>query len=796
MKHAKPYFMTIQIFTGMLIHFFKISIRNLHRHKLTSFINISGLAVGMACTILILLWVSQQLNYDKGQSKKDRIYRLENQTWVVMPPYLGETVSVFPEVENVVRFYFWYEPPIRYEENIFTVTNFALVDSTVFKTFNFNFLAGDPESALVAPFSIVLTESTSKKLFGDEYAIGNSILLDNEYEYEVTGVIEDVKKFHMDINAFASVNDIVRMSGNNDFLTARNHNFSIYLLLHPGVNVTGLTEKINDRARNEFNYNSSDLLLRPFKDIYFAKNLQHENNTKHGNMNLIIAFSIIAMLILLIACVNFINLTIAEASTREKEIAVRKSSGADKQSIQFQFFGETLVTVTIAFLISILITDLILPSFNLLTAESIQLTSMDPDLIVILAGIYISTAILSGLYPSLYLAALKPALLLKGSSKKGGKGSLLSKILITFQFSIAIFLIIAVLSVMRQLNYVQTKDLGINHKQVLTCTLQGEKFEGEKENVLISKDALSQSLVAHNSIQGVTFLHQIPGKITNTWSWYTTDQNNRTPLKIINADPNFIKLVGLEIINGRDFSFENEADQGSGFIINEEAVKQLGIENPIGAKVNDGNIQIIGIVKDFHFNSLHTQIEPMAISWNHWTETACIKFSGNDLDEILLHIEQVYDEFCPGYAFEYDFLDENFARQYKAENQLQTLLRYFVAIAIILSCLGLFALSAFIAKQKTKEIGIRKVFGSTNNEIIILVSKGFLKWVLLANIIAWPFAYIVIEGWLKGFPYRIPISIPIFIFSGIIVILVAIFTVGYQAVKASYTNPIDSLRYE
>ncbi len=780
----------------MLLHFFKITIRNILKHKLTSFINISGLAIGMACAILIFLWISQQLNYDKGQSKKDQIYRLENQTWVVMPPYLGETVSVFPEVENAVRFYFWIEPVLKYAENIFTVNNFAFIDSTVFNTFDFHFIAGNPETALTAPFSIVLNETTSKKLFGDEYALGNSILMNNEYEYTVTGIIKDIEKFHMDINALACVNDIIRISGNDDFLTSRNNNFSIYFLLHPGTDVKSLSEKINDRTRAEYEYNGTDLLLRPFNEIYFTRNLQHEKNTKHGNMDLIFAFSIIAILILLIACVNFINLTIAEASTREKEIAIRKSSGAFTRSIQFQFFGETLVIVTTAFLISILIIDLVLPSYNILTSENIRLTAIDPTLISIFAGIYILTALFSGFYPSLYLATLKPALLLKGKSGNKGKGSIFSKILITFQFSIAIFLIIVVLSVLRQLNYMQSKDLGINHDQVITLTLHGDKFEGEAGKIMSSKKAFIDRLKSNNSIQGVTYVNQLPGKITNTWSWYTTDQNDLTPIRIINADPDFVDLMGLEILEGRNLSYDYDADEGLNFLVNEEAVKQLGLENPVGATVRNGQLNIIGVVKDFHFNSLHTQIGPMAISWNSWTQRACIRFSGNNLKETIAHIEQVYKEFNSGYAFEYDFLDESFARQYLAENRLAKLLRYFVAIAIILSCLGLFALSAFVARQKTKEIGIRKVFGSTNQEIVVMVSRGFLKWVIIANIFAWPFAYFLVEGWLEGFAYRIPVSISIFFISSILVIIIALFTVGFQAIKASFTNPIDSLRYE
>jgi hypothetical protein len=346
----------------MIINYLKVALRNIIKHKGISFINVFGLAVGMTCAILIILWVQVQLSYDSDQVNKDRIYRLENQTWVVMPPYLRETAIVFPEVEQAIRFFFWLEPTVKHEEKIFTVTEFALVDDGVFEVFNFDFTAGDPKKAFTNPYSLILTESTAKKLFGHDNPMGKMVQMNNRYDYTVTGVVEDIQNFHMKINAFASVNDMTRIQGNDNFLTSRNYNHSIYLLVNPQSDIPALEQKINDRAAEVDRYQGDSLLLRPFRDIYFASHLQHEKNTKHGNVHLVIVFSIIALLILGIACINFINLTIAKTKTREKEIAVRKVVGARKSSIQKQFFGETFIIVFFALLLALLLTKCSCPT--------------------------------------------------------------------------------------------------------------------------------------------------------------------------------------------------------------------------------------------------------------------------------------------------------------------------------------------------------------------------------------------------------------------------------------------------
>jgi len=751
----------------------------------------------MTCAILIILWVQVQLSYDSEQVNKDRIYRLESQTWVVMPPYLRETAMVFPEVEQAIRFYFWWEPTIKHNEKIFTVMEFALVDDEVFDVFNFDFIAGDPQRALGDPYSLVLTESLAKRLFGDDNPMGKMVQMNNSYDYTVTGVVKDIENFHMNINAFVSANDMTKIQGDDSFLTSRNYNHSIYLLVNPEADISALTQKINERAAEVDRYQGDPLILRPFNDIYFASNLQREKNTKHGNIHLVVVFSIVALLILGIACINFINLTIAKTKTREKEIAVRKVIGARKSSIQKQFFGETLIIVFVAFLLALFLTKLLLPHFNALTGEGITFTLLDLRILFVIVGIMLFTAFISGIYPSFYLSVLEPVLVLKGKSGRGRKGSLLSKLLISFQFIISISLIIATITVVRQLNYMQNADLGMDYEQVLTFYLRGDRFSGDAEKIISSKQAFKDRLFTNPSIRGITFVSQVPGKITNTSTWTPPDREDSIPVKVIHADPDFVGLMGLDVIEGRNFSYETQTDLDRTYLLNQEAVRQLGFEDPVGRTVGSERNTVIGIVKDFHYSSLHSKIGPMAISWRvNWTRRPCIKIAGTNIADSIKHIENVYKEFCPGFALEYGFLDESFARQYEAEKRLKQLLQYFVAIAIVISCLGLFALTAFIAEQKTKEIGIRKVLGSSNTGIFILLSKNFTKWVLVANLISWPIAYFVLSKWLKSFAYHINISLMIFVLSGLMALAIALLTVGYQALKAASANPADCLRYE
>ena len=787
---------------AMFGSYFKIALRNLFRNKSTSFINIAGLSLGMACAILIFLWVFNQVSYDQNQVNKDNIYRLETDTWVIVPPYFADIPSVFPEVKETVRFYFWWTPTLKYDETVFTIDNFALCDSNVFKVFNFEFLLGSPDNALVNPYSIVLTESIANKLFRDEYPLGQKIWLSNELEYTVTAVVRDIEKIHLPINAFINVTDMNRINGNETFLKARTSNFLTYLLLESGVDIDNLRNKIFERGRDVFQVGSENhFVLRPYDDIYFNNDLHYENFVKHGNYTMIIMFSVIALLILLIACINFINLTIANTSRRSKEIAVRKVIGAKQSSIQSQFFGETFLIVIISFVFSLFIVYSTLPIFNQLTGENITFTSLDTNVALMFTGIILFTTFISAGYPSFYLSALKPVTILKGKNSNGKKDGLFSKVLISFQFAISIFLIITTLSVIEQLNYVQNTDIGIDREQMLTVNLRGKNFGGEIENKLRNKQIFKEKLLQNPGIAGVTYFTQLPGKISNTWGWYVDNEKENVVIKVINTNPDFVDVMGLKLVDGRTHSFDMPTDFWQGesvqkFVINETAAKALGLGNPVGKIINGGSIEIIGVIKDFHFNSLHNKIEPLAVTCNQYPNIACIKIQSSNLREVMAHVENVYKELCPGFGFEYGFLDENFARQYETEKKLESLLSYFVGIAITLSCLGLFALTAFMAERRIKEIGIRKVLGASNSLIVFLLSQKFLTWIIIANILAWPTAYFILENWLQNFAYHINLSLFTFLIGTLLTMAVAFITILYQALKAASLNPAITLKTE
>lgn len=778
----------------MLFHHFKVALRNLLKHKGTSLINIIGMAVGMACAVLIFCWIDLEMSYDGDQINRDQIFRLES-SWVILPPFLKDTVSVFPEVEQAIRFYFWNEPILRYKERMLTLTDFAMVDDQVFEVFNFDFIEGNPQTALESPNSIVLTKNIAEKLFGEEEALGKTILYNNSVDYTVTGVVDDIRKFHLKINAFASVFDLVRR-GEKDFLTSRSYNFPIYLKIAPGADIQGLEERINARAVAQERWSGDPLFLRPFKDIYFAGNITAEKNMLHGNLTVVIVFLIIAVLILSIACINFVNLTIAKTRTREKEIAVRKVSGATRRFLIFQFFGETLVIVLVSFVLALVLVVLFFPSLQSLVGEKMVLSLGDPGLLTILAGVVLFTVLLSGCYPALFLAALSPAAILKGKSGDGRKSTGMSRLLIAFQFTISIFLIISTLTVVRQVRYMQERDLGVDYDRILTCRMRGDNFDPDSESQFRSKGAFKQRLLASPSIRGVSFLTQTPGKILNTWTVYGVDEEDKFPLKVINADPDFVDLMGLEIKEGRNHSYDMSSDQDLQFVVNEEAVRRLGISDPVGKTINPNRITIIGVVNDFHYNSLHTRIGPMAIRWYRKANMACIKIAGSDIPAAVRHIESVYHEFCPGFALDYDFLDESFARHYQAEKQLEKILTYLVFLAIGVSCLGLYALTAFMTGRKTREIGIRKVLGSSSTGIVVFFTRSFLKWILVANLVSWPAAFLVLRAWLQGFAYHIDIGVTVFIISGILAMGIAVLTIGSQALRAASLNPADCLRYE
>jgi putative ABC transport system permease protein len=792
---------------AMLKNYLTVGWRNLLKHKGISFINVTGLALGMACSLLIFVWVDGQMNTDRSQPNKDRIFRLEEDDWANLQTSYRKVFETLPEIEKYVQFSSWEKPVFRVGDKLFDSRSLVFADDTVFDVFAFTFLRGSPGTAMADPYSLVLAQSEARRLFGSEDPMGKTVVLNNNLSFTVTGVVEDPDDFHIEWRAIGPFKSLPAVKGQPGFLDEKSDNFPTYLLLRPQANVPELEKKLAaaiNAIRGEDG--PAEFRLRPLQDVYFSRDTGGEKGVRHGNMNLVILFSAVAFLILLVACVNFINLVTARSSSRAKEISIRKASGAVRKNLLVQFLGETALTVLAALVLALVLVAAALPSFARLTGEPLDVDWTAMNWLGGVLAVFLFTALAAGLGPALYLSSLEPVALMKGKGSRPSRRAPFRTVLTVFQFAVAIFLIIGALIVLGQIDYIKTKNLGFDQEQVVLVPLKGELTETSQvlwarlqEGKLFgeTKGVFKRRLLQSPDIRGVTFINQSPGELTNTNTW--TIHGEKKPMIIMQTDPDFVGFMGLELVEGRDISWDLESDLGLSYIVNEEAVPFLGLDPLLGETfpANFGKSQIVGVVRNFHFRSLHQKIGPMAIVWfEGWADTAAVKVSGPYVSGAIAHIRDVWGEINPNAPFSYTFMNETVGRLYAAEARLGRILRVFVALAVFLSCLGLFGLSAYIAVQKTKEIGIRKVLGAKPSEIVVLLSKDFSRWVLLANIFAWPAAYYASRMWLQGFAYRIRLGVGPFLIAAASALVVALLTVGFQSIKAATANPVEAIRHE
>jgi putative ABC transport system permease protein len=793
---------------AMLKNYLTIAWRNLGRNKVISFINVAGLALGMACALLIFLWVDAELSVDRTQPNGDRIYRLEEGDWADLQTRYRKVFDTFPEIEKYVQFSSWEKPILRVGDRLFDSRNFVFADDAVFDVFKFDFLRGSPDAVFSDPYSLVLLRSEAERLFGAEDPMGKTIVLDNAFSFTVTGVVADPDDFHIEWKAMGPFKTLPALKGRPNFLDLTNDNFPTYLLLRPNTNIPEFEGKLA-AAINAIRGadRPKEFSLRPFLDIYFARDaVVRESGVKHGNMTLVILFSAVAVLILLIACVNFINLVTARSSSRAKEISVRKAAGAVRKNLLVQFLGETSLIVFAALLLALVLVAVFLPAFVRLTGETLDIEWAGGKWLGGVLAVFLFTALVSGLGPALHLSSLDPVVLMSGRGTRASGGISFRTVLIVFQFAVATFLIISALVVLGQFDYMVSKGLGYDQEQILLVPLKGGLREPLQvlrarlqEGKLFgeTKGIFKRRLLQSPDIRGVTFITQSPGALTNTNTW--TVRGEPKPMIIMQTDPDFVDVLGLEIVSGRNFSWDRESDLGLCYLVNEAAVPYLGLDPLSGEafQANFGKSQIVGVVKDFHFQTLHQKIGPMAIVWfDGWTDTAAIKISGTNIPGAIAHIRDAWGEVNPSAPFSYTFMDEAVGRLYAAEARLGRILEAFVWLAVFLSCLGLFGLSAYVAAQRTKEIGVRKVLGAKASEIVVLLSKDFSRWVLLANLFAWPAAYAVSVKWLQRFAYRMRLGPGPFLWASISALLVALLTMGFHSIRAATANPADALRHE
>ncbi|MGB6867483.1 MAG: ABC transporter permease [Candidatus Aminicenantaceae bacterium] len=785
----------------MIKNYIKIALRNLSRHKGYSFINIAGLAIGMTCCILILLWVQDELSFDRFHKNADSIYRViqdinfsdHSTTWAITQGPLGPSLKEdFPEIENFTRVTGQRFRLTHGEHSYDEVLGMA--DGSIFEMFTFPLIEGDPQTALSDPHSIVLTEEMAKKYFGDEHPIGKVLKADNQYDFLVTGILEEFP-----LNSHFRYDFLIPFIFGRELEYTvdnwRNSQFSTYVQVQEGIPYQEVVQKISGYLYEKPTIEKdAKLNLQPLTRIHLYSN--YEFDSSHGDITYVTIFSLIAFFILLIACINFMNLTTARSANRAREVGLRKVAGAYRRDLVRQFFGESILLAFIALIFAVGIAYLLLSVFNELAAKELSFgISGNIQALLVLLGIAILTGIIAGSYPALFLSAFQPANVLKGTFFSGSKGSAFRKVLVVLQFSLAILLIVCTTIVYNQMNFMRNRKLGYDKEYLVYAVLRGDmrqQFDVVREELLKNPNILAVTSSGTLPTYGYNFSNSL-------WRWEGQDPDEEILMRASFIDYNYFETFGMEIIEGRSYSKEFSTDPTEALIVNEEAVKVMGMDSPVGKRlgIGDNQAKIIGVVKNYHFRSMKQEIEPLILILNPsncWALFA--RLSSEDVSKTIGHMENVWGKFAPGYPFNYRFMDEAIDNLYRAEQQIGTLFRYFSILAILISCLGLFGLASFMAEQRTKEIGIRKVLGATVTNVLLLLSKEFVKWVLIANIIAWPVAYYAMNKWLQGYAYRINIALWSFVLAAVLALAIALFTVSYQAVRAATANPADALKYE
>ena len=808
----------------MLKNYFKISWRNLKRNRSHALINLLGLAIGICCCLLILLWVNDELSYDLWNEKADRIYRVtpeikfggKHDTYAVAPAPLAEAlVADFPEVESSVRFRDYGSAMVKRDVQNYNENRIISTDSSIFNVFSIKLIKGDPSKVLRSANSIMINESTAARYFPNEDPIGQKLTFDDRLDYVVEGVIEDIPaNSHFNFDIFRSL-QASNESRNGIWLS---NNFHTYYVLKEEADPAAFQAKLEPhllekylgpqieqmfgQKMEDFDQNETFIKfhIQELKDIHLHSDLVVELGA-NGSIRYVWIFSLIALFILLIACINFMNLSTASSSVRAREIGIRKVLGSFRKDLIYQFLVESTLLAAMAFIIGIIIAQLALPYYNNLADKSLQIPFDQPIFWLVSFGGIILVGLLAGCYPAFYLSAFKPIKTLSGKLlEKGGNLSLRNS-LVVLQFLIAILLIIGTVVINQQLNFIQATKLGYEREQVIIL----DNAEPLRDRAF----SLKEELLNHPDIQSVTVSGYLPIPSYRSDSPICIGQefkeDNCIAIQMWDVDEDYIPTFQMELVDGRNFSPDMPTDSNA-IIINERAASLLGYDDPIDKIVyanrsfnpQEGMLpfRIIGIVKDFHFESLRENIGALSFWLNPGPGHLNLKVNTADMSGLIASMERSWKEMAPGLPFSYRFMDTAFDRVYRAEQRISKIFNIFSGLSIFIACLGLFGLTAFTTERRTKEIGIRKVLGATTQNLVSLLSKDFLKPVLVAILIAIPIGYYFMRQWLNDFAYRVDLKWWVFLLAGLIGIAIAFVTVSYQSIKAALANPVESLRNE
>ncbi len=805
---------------AMIQNYLKVAFRNIRRHKGYSFINIAGLAIGMACCILLVLYIHSELNIDGYHDKGNRIFRLCVNVNIGGTELIHSSSNAlaaealrdeYPEVENAVRFRGRSGAYVIYKDKESFIQRIVYADDSVFELFTWPMIKGDPGTALSTPYAIVLTEDAARGCFGDEDPLGKILRFNDEEQYTVTGIIENMpQNATMIYDAICSFKTVYELMGVNhpalnDWLS---FNFRTDLLLKEGIDYKVVNDKISgllerkDGERLKAKGATEELFLHPLRNIYLRPLGQEV-----GPIHYVYIFSVVAIFILLIACVNFMNLATARSANRSREVGMRKVFGAFKNKLVSQFLSEALLLSVLSLIIAVILVQLALPQMNSFTRLELSFNPVEiPWLLPGLIGLTLIVGILAGSYPAFFLSGFQPVKVLCGRLKSGSSNTRLRRILVVVQFTISVTLIIGTGLIIHQLNYMKNKDAGFNKEHVIV-------IRASERSTQRSLPVIKEEFKSHPRILKISASSTIPGGgfATNDKipEGYTVQQTQL--MDEMNVDVDFISTLGMELVAGRDFSKEFGTDAKASVIINETAVKRFGWDDAVGKTIRASNPYgrgwvprtVIGVVKDFHLRTMDQVVEPIYMGWDpdfpysyNFLDNVVVRISPKDISSTLDFIENKWLALFPDEQFNYSFLDESFNNQFQTVERSREIFSYFTLLAIFIGCLGLLGLASFTTEQRTKEIGIRKVLGSSTPGIIMLLSKELLILVVIANVVAWPAAYFLLQRWLQGFPYRISVTVFPFVLSALLVLVISFSTVAFQAIRAALANPVEALKYE
>jgi putative ABC transport system permease protein len=790
----------------MFKNYFITAVRNLLRNPVYALINIFGLSIGITCSLMILVFIKHEISYDRFHENKDNLYRMVFEmvipdSRIVSPqmtaPPGPAMMEEFPEVKAATRITGYRDGFFTYNNKAYKSDNVIYADSLFFEMFTYHLLLGDPGTVLTKPFSLVLNDETARNIFGDENPIGKVLRWNNKDDLVITGVVKSPpENSHLQFTSLISFSSLYQderlyMDWNGGM------QYYHYVELVPGSSKELTESKLPEFMDRHFNnmFKGSDYSinasLQPLQDIHLKSEYVGEIGMT-GSLSTIYIYSAIALFILFIACINFMNLTTAKSARRAREVGMRKVLGAERENLIGQFLGESVIMSLVALIIALILVEILLPAFNQMVSRELELYQVrNLDLIIGIPVFVIIVGILAGSYPAFIMSAFKPLNVLRGilSGEKSSAG--FRNILVLVQFAISLVLIICTIVIYIQLGYIKSKDVGYQKENILVLQFTSENF---KNKYTILKDGLKNL----PGIIKTSATSEIPGSGFTSNGYKPEGYDRWIMFNAVDVDYDYIETMGLQVLQGRDFSMEYPSDRDA-FLVNETLARELNWENPTEKTIErEGIHAIIGVVKDFHFASLHQEIGPLIFDMKPYMgfDYLLVRFKTDNLNNLISNIQKTWEQIDPAEPFEFYFLDDVFNEMYRAEKKMSSMLLYIAILAIIIACLGLFGLTLYSTEQRTKEIGVRKVFGSTVARIVFLLTGNFTRWVLLANLLAWPVAYIIIRKYMQMYAYRIDLPVWVFFLTALVIYLIALVTISFQSIKAGTTNPAKTLRYE